>query len=86
MRQQSFAASATFAFTLLAAGVIGIGSISAEARVRAQSDVVANSVGGTSAVPAEKKICKRIDLTGSRVSRDRVCLTREDWKKVEEVK
>jgi len=39
----------------------------------------------TKAGEAEKKVCKRLTITGSRNS-ERVCLTREQWKKVDEVK
>jgi hypothetical protein len=31
----------------------------------------------------EKKICKRLAVSGTRMA-DRVCLTKEEWKKVEE--
>ena len=34
--------------------------------------------------PAEKKICKRIPVSGSNIV-ERVCLTKEDWKKVEDL-
>ena len=34
---------------------------------------------------SEKKICKKLTITGSR-NGERVCLTREQWKKVDEVK
>jgi hypothetical protein len=34
---------------------------------------------------AEKKICKKLTITGSRMG-ERVCLTASQWKKVEEVK
>ena len=34
------------------------------------------------AAPAEKKVCKRLAITGSRME-ERVCLTREEWKAVE---
>ena len=33
--------------------------------------------------PSDKKVCKKIAATGSRMG-DRVCLTKEEWKKVEE--
>lgn len=33
--------------------------------------------------PAEKKVCKRLEMSGTRMA-DRVCLTREQWKKVDE--
>ena len=32
---------------------------------------------------AEKKICKQIERTGTRKT-ERVCLTKQDWKKVDE--
>jgi hypothetical protein len=32
--------------------------------------------------PAEKKVCKRLATTGSRME-ERVCLTKEEWKAVE---
>ena len=35
--------------------------------------------------PADQKICRKLTITGSRMG-ERVCLTREEWKKVEEVK
>ena len=33
----------------------------------------------------DKKICKKLTITGSR-NGERVCLTRDQWKKVEDVK
>ena len=83
MRQQSFAASATFAFVVVAAGAIGIGSMPAQARVRVQSDIVANSVGGAATAPAEKKTCREVTRTGSNM-RERICLTRDQWKRVDD--
>ena len=32
---------------------------------------------------AEKKICKRLETSGTRMA-DRVCLTKEQWQKVEQ--
>ena len=86
MRQQSFAASATFTFVLVAAGAIGMGAVPAHARQNAQVDVQANAVRGVAGDPTAKKICRRIAVTGSRMAKDRVCLSAEDWKKVEDVK
>lgn len=45
----------------------------------ASSAAVANQVAP--AQSAEKKICKRLDRTGSRMT-EKVCLTKEDWEKV----
>lgn len=83
MRQQSFAASATFAFVVLAAGAIGIGSVPAQARQNVDSEVQANSVGGSATSSGEKKICRTITRTGSN-TRDRVCLSKEQWKRVDD--
>ncbi len=33
---------------------------------------------------AEKKVCKRIEVSGSRMAKDRVCMTKDEWKKVED--
>ena len=34
---------------------------------------------------AEKKVCKKLTITGSR-NGERVCMTRDQWKKVDDVK
>ncbi|HVF38202.1 MAG TPA: hypothetical protein VNA29_09715 [Sphingomicrobium sp.] len=39
----------------------------------------------TKTAQADKKVCKRLEVTGSRIA-EKVCLTRDEWKKVEEVK
>lgn len=39
----------------------------------------------TKAADDEKKICKRLDSTGTRMEK-RVCLSKEEWKKVQEEK
>lgn len=39
----------------------------------------------TKATADEKKICKRLAVSGTRMA-DRVCLTKDEWKKVEEDK
>ena len=33
--------------------------------------------------PSEKKVCKRLETSGTRMA-ERVCLTKEQWQKVEE--
>ncbi|MDP8994824.1 MAG: hypothetical protein M3N07_07585 [Pseudomonadota bacterium] len=32
----------------------------------------------------DRRICRRIDTTGSRTGRQRVCLTAEEWRRVEQ--
>ena len=56
------------------------------APVAAQSttQVGAASTTAARAKPAEKKICKRLETSGTRMA-ERVCLTKEEWKKVEEL-
>ncbi len=54
----------------------------------AQSTTQAGSAATTSAQTAktaveEKKVCKRLDATGTRMEK-RVCLTKDEWKKVED--
>lgn len=33
--------------------------------------------------PAERRICRRIDSTGSRTAGQRVCMTAEQWRRVD---
>lgn len=54
----------------------------------AQSTTQAGSSATTSAQTAktvveDKKVCKRLDSTGTRMEK-RVCLTKEQWKQVED--
>lgn len=62
--------------TLSAALVVAV-----PATARTQSD----SDQPTAGQSAEKKVCKKLKVTGSRMS-DRVCLTESEWKKVEDQK
>jgi len=39
-----------------------------------------------SAATAERKVCKRLENTGTRMKNDRVCLTKEEWRKLDDVK
>ena len=72
--------------------IISLVTISASlllaAPATAQSSTQAGSTATTSAQTAktaveEKKVCKRLDATGTRMEK-RVCLTKDEWKKVEE--
>ena len=47
------------------------------------SKVAPSSEGGGSAT-GEKLICKRYDSTGSRLKAVRACLTKEQWKKLDQ--
>ena len=57
-------------------------ALSLSAPLAAKSDQLAESKP-TAAKPAEKKICRTIAATGSRMG-ERICLTKEQWKKVDE--
>lgn len=35
------------------------------------------------AQPEERKICRRIETTGARTGGQRVCLTREEWRRID---
>ena len=64
-------------------------SLSAALLIAAPAAAQGSSQAGTAAAtaaqskPAEKKICKRLATSGTRMA-ERVCLTKEEWKKVEE--
>ena len=50
----------------------------AAAKTNAQADQTASS-------QSAKKICKKLEVTGSRMG-ERVCLTKQQWKQVDQVK
>ena len=52
---------------------------------KSRSDQAAESDGGASDARAkdERKTCKTFDNTTSRMKRERLCLTREQWRKFE---
>lgn len=62
--------------TLSAALVVAV-----PATAKSQSD----SDQSTASQSAEKKVCKKLKVTGSRMG-DRVCMTATEWKKVEDQK
>lgn len=52
------------------------------ARSDAQQGVTLSGGGKLAQAPAEKKICKQLPSTGSRLS-NRACLTEREWKQLE---
>ena len=68
----------------LAACLLAAGSVPSHAEtVASLGTEQAKTSGATSAAgSAEKKICRKLVTSGSRFA-DRVCLTKEQWKKVE---
>lgn len=67
----------SISFALLSAALI----CSVPAAAKTQDESEQQKIGDTS----DKKICKKLKVTGSRMG-ERVCLTREEWKQVEELK
>ena len=52
---------------------------------KSQGQQVADSGGGAGTkVKGERKTCRMFDNTATRLKRERLCLTREQWKKFEE--
>jgi hypothetical protein len=49
------------------------------------SQVTENQVGAAASEGSPKKICRRLAETGTRIV-ERVCLTKEEWKQVEQIK
>jgi hypothetical protein len=49
-------------------------------------DQTAAEETGASAAAAERKICRRLENSGTRMKNDRVCLTKEEWRKLDDMK
>ena len=60
----------------LIASAVAMAPASAQGTTKASPD-------GASAAAAEKKVCKRLVRSGTN-AREKVCLTKAEWKKVEE--
>ena len=54
-----------------------------QAEVSTNYQTTADQAAGVSQAPAEKKICKRLETSGTRMFQ-KVCLTKSEWEKVEE--
>jgi hypothetical protein len=67
----------SISFVVLSAALIC--SVPAAAKTQSEPDQQSLSTA------TDKKVCKRLKVTGSRMH-ERVCLTKDEWKKVEEVK
>ena len=55
------------------------------AKTSAKDQTVAQEAGG-SAENGDRTICKRLETTGTRMKSERVCLTKSEWKQVEDMK
>jgi hypothetical protein len=56
---------------------------SAERDVTQPRETVASSSDNGSAEAGERRICRQIDTTGSRLGSRRVCMTRSEWREFE---
>ena len=50
---------------------------------QAATAATASAAQPSKAAAEEKKVCKRLETSGTRMA-ERVCLTKEEWKKVEQ--
>lgn len=73
------------ASALLLASPLLLASTPVQAKQNVQREAVA-SQGGVAAGKAEKKICRRFEVTGSRIAKARFCHTAEEWKKIEQMR
>jgi hypothetical protein len=69
-----------------AALALAAGTPAFAAKNQNQPRALASDSGGGAGVDskAERKICKFIDATESRMKRERLCFTKADWKKFDE--
>ena len=72
----------TITLTILSTAII---SASPAVAKNNASQVTENQVGAATSESSPKKICRRPASTGSRMA-SRVCLTKEEWKQVEQAK
>jgi hypothetical protein len=70
--------ASTAAFALLA------GTPAFAAKSGQDEQASASESGGGDQARAERKTCKYFDNTATRMKRQRLCLTREQWRKFEE--
>ena len=59
--------------------------VAAQTSSQAGTATTSASAAQTAKPEAEKKICKRLAVSGTRMA-DRVCLTKTEWEKVEQEK
>ena len=57
---------------------------SAQGNSQAATAAASAAAQGTKGAKGEKKICKRLETSGTRMA-ERVCMTKDEWKKVEEL-
>lgn len=60
------------------AALLGAGTASAAVKTGQSEEVKALQAAGA----GEKKVCKRLQVSGTRLA-ERTCLTKEDWKKLD---
>ena len=68
----------------LAAALVLSATPALAAKTNAKDQAATEESGG--ATGSERKVCKRLENSGTRMKNDRVCLTRAEWRKVEDAK
>jgi hypothetical protein len=68
-------------FTGLAAALVLSAAPAAAAKTSAKDQTL---VQESAAAAGDRKICRRLQNTGTRLRNDRVCLTKAEWKKIED--
>jgi hypothetical protein len=68
-------------FTGLAAALALSTAPAAAAKTSAKDQTL---VQESAAAAGDRKICRRLQNTGTRLRNDRVCLTKAEWKKIED--
>ncbi|HEX8240265.1 MAG TPA: hypothetical protein VF574_11050 [Allosphingosinicella sp.] len=73
-----------FASAAALAMVAGTPAFAAKSQNQNQQVVASESGGGSAKEKDERKICRFIDKTESRMGRERLCYTKAEWRKFEE--
>ncbi len=51
---------------------------------KAEAGTEQSGSGAATAAADERKVCKVLEMTGARTKNKRVCLTREEWRKIDD--
>jgi hypothetical protein len=73
-----------FASTAALALVAGTPAFAARSNQDEQASAAASDGGSGDSAKVERKTCKTFDNSATRMKRQRICLTRDQWRKFEE--
>ncbi len=76
--------SKIFVAALLSASLAATPALAARAGAAKQAGQEETSGAAAGIAAQERKICKRLDSTGTRMDNQRVCMTKAEWRKAEE--